>query len=92
MTIMEAGETVICSITVKNSAGTLVDPATSMNVQISNANGIDTAYTAMTNDAVGTYHYDWASSGKQPGKYTVRYKATDGARITIKQDEFELVA
>ena len=88
------GETVICSCDVKNDAGTLVDPATSMNItvtQISPSYAVKVTSTAMTKDAVGKYHYDCQTSGYQAGNYEVEYIATDGSRITREKDTFGLV-
>uniref|UniRef100_A0A6M3J8Y1 Uncharacterized protein n=1 Tax=viral metagenome TaxID=1070528 RepID=A0A6M3J8Y1_9ZZZZ len=94
MVSFDIGETIICSITVKDSAGALQDPATSMNIVINRvppnyvANIVSS--TAMTKDSTGTYHYDFASAGKDNGKYEAVYTATDGTRITIEKDTFEL--
>ncbi len=87
------GETVICSITVKNSAGTLVDPATSMNIvvtQLTPVYGTKVTSTAMTKDSTGTYHYDCQTAGYTQGQYETEYIATDGSRITRTKDTFTL--
>ena len=86
------GETIICSVLVKNSAGTLVDPQTSMKITIKDANnGAEVNNVDMTKTATGTYHYDFNSTASSmKGLYTVLYKATDGTRISICQDSFEL--
>ena len=87
--IFEIGETVICSCTVKNQAGTLVDPATSMKITITCAKDsvVIVDDVAMTNDDVGDYHYDWNTAiTLEKGNYNVIYKATDGTRISIKKD------
>ena len=88
------GDTIICNRNIKNAAGTLTDPATSMNIAINRTDatleGIVSS-TAMTKDSTGTYHYDFASSGKFAGGYEVVYTATDGTRITITKDTFSLV-
>ncbi len=86
-------ETIVCSIIVKDADGTLADPATSMTITI-----YDPKWTAvvsaqaMTDDAgVGYYHYDYTPSvSVMTGVYEVRYKATDGARISIGTDSFVL--
>ena len=89
----DIGETVICSVEVKNDAGTLVDPSTSMQIAIDwispNFSNIITA-TNMTKDSTGKYHYDFATAGKQGGTYRVAYIATDGTRITIERETFKL--
>jgi len=87
------GETVICSVTVKNSSGTLVDPTTSMKITVTNnINGIEVDDQAMTKDSTGMYHYDWTSAASsEKGNYDVFYKATDGARISITKDAFDLI-
>lgn len=89
----EVGETVICSITVKDSSGTAQDPATSMNIVIKRrATGATVvASVAMTDDAGdGAYHYDCATSGFDTGDYDIIYTATDGTRVTIQTDSFHL--
>ena len=45
----------------------------------------------MTNDAVGSYHYDFVPGADAIlGKYLVRYIAVDGTRTTIETDSFIL--
>ena len=87
------GETVICSCTVKNSSGTLVDPSTSMKITITdNRNGVEVNDDNMIDDAgLGAYHYDWlTTSTHAKGIYFVFYKATDGTRVSIVKDSLEL--
>jgi len=90
----DLGEVVICSITVKNSSGTLTDPATSMNIVIDrkspNYEANIVSSTAMTKDSTGTYHYDFATASKEVGTHEVIFTATDGTRITIEKDTFVL--
>lgn len=88
----DIGETVICSIEVKNAAGALVSPDTSMTITISDPDETtDVEPTAMTPNGTGEYHYDYQTTGKVEGKYTILYKATDGTRITIQTDSFRLI-
>ena len=94
MAIFEIGETVVCSVTVKNSSDTLVDPSTSMNIEIARIKpGYEAVVTstAMSNDGVGLYHYDFQSADKSLGYYEVVYTATDGARISIQTDALQLI-
>lgn len=94
MASFDLGETVICSCLVKNDAGTLVDPATSMKVKIDQTKPqfqSILAETSMTKDSVGTYHYDFQSASYTMGDYRVEYIATDGTRITREKDTFNLV-
>jgi len=44
----------------------------------------------MTKDATGKYHYDCQTAGYLDGKYEGKYVATDGSRITIETETFEL--
>jgi len=91
--IFEAGETVVCSITVKDSDGTLTDPATSMNIsaeQISPYSAVLSS-TSMTKDSTGTYHYDLQTSTFAIGNYKVIYTATNSSRITKHTDTFNLI-
>ena len=89
--LFQKGETIICSITVKDGA-TLTDPATSMNISIYDPQGgINISSTAMTKDSTGTYHYDYATASLTlMGVYSVVYTATDGTRITIEKETFSL--
>jgi uncharacterized protein YfaS (alpha-2-macroglobulin family) len=88
----EAGETVICSITVVDSSGNLQDVATSMTITITNpAGSAVVSAIAMTNDGTGLYHYDY-QTGTSLGIYNVKYIATDGSRITMSRDTFRLVS
>ena len=82
------GSVVICSITVKNSAGTLVNPATSMTIQVERLSpyAIIVSSTGMTNDSTGTYHYDLVTAGYSLGNYKITYTATDGTRISIEDE------
>ena len=93
MAKFDLGETIICSVEVRNDAGTLIDPATSTKITITDSsNTIVVNNQSMgTPDAVGKYHYDYnpAVTGGL-GKYSVKYIVTDGTRITIAKDTFEL--
>ena len=90
--VFQKSETVICSILVKTAAGVLTSPATSMTIAITDPVGTTVVSTAaMTLDAVGTYHYDYLpASTAVLGIYLIRYKATDGTRVTIQDDSFVL--
>ena len=93
MKTFEIGETVICSITVKDEDGALQDAATSMQIKIDREDGdkgVILAATNMGNDGTGLYHYDFATAGKAVGKYKVTFMATDGTRITWHEDIFAL--
>ena len=88
----DIGETVICSCEVKDDAGAYKDPATSMKITVIDKSGIvKVDGVVMTKDAVGKYHYDFATLNMAEGVYVVRYEATDGTRITIEKDTFSLV-
>ena len=87
----DIGETVICSIEVKDDAGAYKDPATSMKITITDKHkNIKVDNVAMTPDDVGKYHYDCQTAGYVDGKYTIQYTATDGTRITIQKESFNL--
>ena len=93
MATFDIGESVICSVEIKDDNAVLKDPATSMNIVIDQLKpsfeNIITS-TAMTKDSTGKYHYDFASAGKAAGEYQAVYTATDGTRITIEKDKFSL--
>lgn len=91
----DLGETVICSITVKDASSTLQNPSTSTNIVVERLSPDPTemqSSTAMTNDGTGLYHYDWQTSGGSVtrGKYKFIVTATDGSRISIEVTEFNL--
>ena len=92
MTILQLGETIVCSITVKDG-DTLTSPATSMKIVVDRIypafNNVVSS-TAMVEDSTGTYHYDYQSSGDDTGGYLVTYTAIDGTKISIEKDTFEL--
>jgi len=90
--IYQFGETVICRVEVRNAAGALYDPATSMKITITdNKNGTEVDGVAMTPDSTGLYHYDWQTSAVTAGGvYYMIYKATNGTRISITKDSVEL--
>ena len=91
--IFQIGETVICSITVRDENGDLQDAATTMNIvveQITPQFRSLITSTAMDNDSTGTYHYDFATSSAMRGGYLITYTATDGSRVTIEPDTFTL--
>ena len=95
MISFEIGETVICSITVRDSDGDLQDAATSMNIVIDclipSYSADIVSSTSMGKDSTGTYHYDFASASNEAGQYRIIYTATDGTRITIHLDTFDLI-
>jgi len=91
MADFDKGESVICSCEVKDAAGAYKDPQISMKITITDKNYVVKVNNAdMTKDAVGKYHYDCQTTGWIDGKYEVEYKATDGTRITILKDYFNL--
>jgi len=82
------GETAICSVEVKNSAGNKVDPDTHMKITIRGpSRKVVLASTAMSKDDTGEYHYDYTISDG-PGKYKVLYEALNGSRYSKAKDEF----
>lgn len=92
MASFEREETVVCSITVKDSSGAATDPSTSMNIVITDPEGTEVvASTTMDNDSTGAYHYDYTSASTAvKGRYDVLYVATNGSRVTRHRDTFEI--
>lgn len=90
--LFNLGETIICSIEVKDNTGVLTDPAISMTITTTDpTNTIVVDKQAMIRDAIGKYHYDFTPlMNASLGIYRVRYIATDGARITIQRVTFNL--
>ena len=87
------GETVICSASITDDNGNSKDPSTSMKITITDfQNGFEVNDLAMTKDSTGEYYYDYTlDTDALKGYYTALYKATDGKRITIEKDTFEVI-
>jgi len=85
------GETIICSCEVKDSSGKFTAPESMKISIIHSKNGLEVNDKDMFPDETGKYHYDYSIPVIE-GKYeiTVRYKATDGGRITITEDVFQV--
>ena len=86
------GETVICSVEIKDDAGRYKDAATSLTITIIDKyDKVNVDAVAMVKDAIGKYHYDCQTADYLDGTYIVKYIATDGDRITIETETFLLV-
>ena len=91
MANFDIGETVIASCEVKDDDGAYKDPATSMKIRITDKfDVVKVDNVDMTKDAIGKYHYDCQTEGYVDGKYVIKYVATDGSRITIEKESFNL--
>lgn len=92
MAKFERQETVVLSIEVTDADGTKTNPATTMNITITDPAGTAQANdTEMANDTTGEFHYDFtAGSTGMLGRYDVLYIATDGSRVTRHRDTFVL--
>ena len=91
MASFDLGETIICSCEVKDDAGAYKDPVTSMKITITGlANIVVVNNVVMTKDSVGKYHYDFDTTSINSGMYSAKYIATDGSRITIEKNSFEV--
>ena len=71
---------------------TLVDPATSMRITITdNNNKLEVDNQDMIKDSTGKYHYDYQSLvAGVAGKCEVIYTDTDGSRVSKGTDTFYL--
>jgi len=95
---MKKGATVILEIEVYiTGTSTLVDPATSMTVTITNhRNGIEVENEPMIGgyppvENTGKYHYDFQSTASmETGRYDVIYTDTDGSRVSHGIGSFNL--
>ena len=85
-------ETIVCKVEVRNAeTGTLTDPATSMNLTITDPSGTKKVdnQSMLPKDSVGKYHLDYTlPSDAKVGKWIVEYVATDGTRVTLERDDF----
>lgn len=91
MAQFDIGETVICSVEVRDATGALKDPVTSMKITITDKrDAIKVNAVDMVPDSTGKYHYDCQTAGYLDGNCVVKYIATDGTRITIETETFIL--
>lgn len=84
------GTTVRISAEVADYADTLIDPSTSIKVEVLKGSTVILAATAMSQlDAiVGKYYYRWQSTiAMDPGKYETKITVVNDARTSIKHDE-----
>jgi hypothetical protein len=92
----QIGETIVCSCVVTNSAGTQVDPDTSMKITIYDSYGVAVVDSQdMTKDDTGEYHYDYTPASdarvdEGDDHHIVHFVATDGDRVTIGKETFVL--
>lgn len=87
------GETTTCKATVLQ-AGAAYDPSTSILIYVY-IEGTSTPLVngvAMTKEATGIYTYDFQTVSQAAGKYRWTVKATDGAKIAIKDRLFKVVS
>lgn len=88
MTIYSQGETAIINAEVTNSSGTYIDP-TSILCTIDDPTGTQKATGAMTKDAVGYYHYDYAlASDATVGTWRAFITAVVNTRTVIEEIRF----
>lgn len=87
-------ETVVCEAEVRDLAGALADPSTSMKITVTDPDGtVVVNDLSMTKDSTGQYHYDYTpGSSTVLGWHLVHYVATDGGRVTVEDDGFTLEA
>lgn len=94
MVTFDIGETVICSIGIKNEQGNFKNPSDDtqhIKITITDKQGVKKVEdVVMINDDIGKYHYDCQTIGWKNGNYVVSYKAVNGTRITIEKDTFQL--
>ncbi len=94
MANFKIGNTLICSVTVRDSVGVLKDPGTSMSIsviRITPGYAVLLQPAAMVDDAGdGAYHYDYDTSSLVAGNYEVNYIAVDSGRTVKEKDTFSL--
>lgn len=94
MAKFDIGETMICSIEIKDDDGDYKDPSGDTQhtkITITDKHNVVKANdVVMDNDGVGKYHYDFQTVDCVDGEYTIEYRVTDGTRITIKKETFKL--
>lgn len=91
-----AGTTIRLKNTIKNAAGVLTDPSTSIKVALYDQDGnIVLSATDMVKESTGVYYYDWQSlSNSAVGFYKQRCTSVDSTKTSIEEDAqaFELYA
>jgi len=92
MNTYRQGETVTCKCTVMRS-NALYDPITSVliYVYISGTPAPIVDGVAMYKESTGIYTYDFQTASQEIGQYRWTVKATDGAKIAIKDSMFQVV-
>lgn len=89
----QRGETVEVHAEVKDSAGTLTDPTTSITVTYTDSAGTAKVTTqAMTKDTTGLYDYQHSLAADAAyGWWTVEVIVTDSANVTKTRCGFKVV-
>ena len=94
MKTFQVGETVVIYVEVKKSAALYTpvpDSGNAVECDIIDPDGtVDTDDQALTEEATGKFSYSFASAGKAAGVWRVRFKATDGSKVSIKDSSFKL--
>ena len=88
MATFNVGETIICSLEVRNASNTLVDPSTSIKITLYGHTSTGVIDVNMTKDSTGKYHYDFDSTGKAVGNYWAIFTAVDSNRTTTENSNF----
>lgn len=88
MTVHQTGESLRLTATIVDTAGAAADPTT-VTISVKKPDGtMAVTDSAMTKDAVGSYHYDYTIASDS-GTYSAEVKATgSGGRITLEPDTF----
>lgn len=89
----QQGESVVAEIEIRNKAGVLSDPGTSIKITIDDSAGAEkVAAQAMTKDSTGKYHYNYDLAGDAAtGTWNVEVFA-DNTLVTIEADTFTVIA
>lgn len=87
-------ETIVCELEVRTAAGVLTTPSSIPKLTVTDplaAAVVDNQ--SMTEVSVGNYTHDYTPGATaELGWYSAKFTVTDGGRVTIKQDGFDLEA
>jgi hypothetical protein len=87
-------ETIVSELEVRDQNSVLVDPSSVPKIDITDPDGTSVVTAQnMTKTAVGKYSHDYTpAAAAVPGWYGVKFTVTDGGRVTIARDGFDLEA
>ena len=93
MDTFQKGETCPLEIEIRDKdTGALSTPDTSVKITVTDSTGtVKVNYQAMPKKSTGIYYYNLQlAAGDESGKWTARFKATDGTKVSITDFPFRV--